>query len=312
MRKVLLAVALALSAQSAEIPLMNYVPADAGMIAGIHVDRSLGSPFGQFLLTQMKEDDVEFRRFVETTGFDPRRDLRELLIVSRDGGRDTSLILARGVFNGPQIMSAAQNTGAAITTYKGVQVAYGRSTPGWVAIVAGSLAVAGEESLVKAVLDNRDTAIGSTSALLRRAVILDGKHHAWIVASRLPGIPGLQQPRSPGTRRPSTPGLENLQGIEEFGAGADFGADIRITGEVLARSEKDAQALVDVVKFLSGFLQLSQDGNPQALQLQKLLNQLQMSAVGRNVNFSLSLPQSDFEALLSTKRKVNRAPRQSQ
>ena len=56
--------------------------------------------FGQFILNQMQTHDSEMQKLVELTGFDPRRDVRELLVAS-DGtpGGKTGLAAAKGNFD---------------------------------------------------------------------------------------------------------------------------------------------------------------------------------------------------------------------
>src|SRR5216684_1224276 len=58
--------------------LLNSAMPDAKILSGIQVDQSAALSFGQYVLSQMKLDAC-FPKFVTTTGFDPRRDLREIL-----------------------------------------------------------------------------------------------------------------------------------------------------------------------------------------------------------------------------------------
>src|ERR1051325_9305106 len=101
--------ALAVSAFAAEPTLISLVPAEATVIGGIHVDSTVSSPFGQFILSQVNQGDKDFQEMIAATGFDPRQDLREIVFASASQqAKGPGLILARGVFNGPQILSAVE------------------------------------------------------------------------------------------------------------------------------------------------------------------------------------------------------------
>src|SRR5688572_8865130 len=63
--------------------LLAYVASDATEIAGVYVDRTAGSPLGQFLQSRVAKD---LDRFGRATNFDPRRDLREVLFVPGKAG----------------------------------------------------------------------------------------------------------------------------------------------------------------------------------------------------------------------------------
>ncbi len=55
---------------------------DAKVIAGIQVDQTRNSLFGQYVLSHMQVDDAGFKTFIAQTGFDPRRDVSEIVIAS--------------------------------------------------------------------------------------------------------------------------------------------------------------------------------------------------------------------------------------
>ena len=62
--------------------LLNLVPSGSKALSGVQVDKSKDSPFGQYLLNRMQDGDSGFENFVQSTGFDPRRDVQELLFAA--------------------------------------------------------------------------------------------------------------------------------------------------------------------------------------------------------------------------------------
>src|SRR5271155_5451268 len=75
--------------------LLALVMPDAKMLVGIQVIQAQSSPLGQYLLSQVQLDR-NTNQVMTAAGFDPRRDLREILAASGDGLN--GLLLGRGTF----------------------------------------------------------------------------------------------------------------------------------------------------------------------------------------------------------------------
>jgi hypothetical protein len=93
-----------------------------------------------------------------------------------------------------------------------------------------------------------------------------------------------------------------IQAIEHMSGGFRFGANVELAGEAVTRSDKDATALADVVRFLASMAASNRD--PQA-PLAQMVDSLQLTAEGRSVRFSLTAPQQEIEKLM----KPHRNPR---
>src|ERR1700704_4733374 len=85
---------------AADPQLLNLVMPDAKVLAGVNVEQAKGTQFGQFILNQLQTQDSEMQKLTALTGFDLRRDVRELLVAS-DGTPQgkTGLALAKGNFD---------------------------------------------------------------------------------------------------------------------------------------------------------------------------------------------------------------------
>src|ERR1700685_2447881 len=70
--------------------LLNLVMPDATVVSGMNVAQSLTSPFGQYILSQMQFNDSELVQFISTTGFDPRKDLLEIVAATPSTGSSTT------------------------------------------------------------------------------------------------------------------------------------------------------------------------------------------------------------------------------
>ena len=76
--------AMATVASAADPQLLKLVMPDAKVVSGIDVDHVKTTPFGQFFLSQFLAD-TGFKDLVNATGFDPRRDVREIVGASVAG-----------------------------------------------------------------------------------------------------------------------------------------------------------------------------------------------------------------------------------
>jgi hypothetical protein len=88
-----------------------------------------------------------------------------------------------------------------------------------------------------------------------------------------------------------------LRSIEQSSGGIRFGDVIEISGEAITRSEKDATALADVIRFLSGLLQLNQK-DARITGPAKLLQSLDLRTEGNVMKLSLLVPEAELEKFI--------------
>src|SRR5579871_6891826 len=170
---------------AADPQLLNLVMPDARVLAGINVDQAKSTPFGQYILTQIQAEGAQhLQQMGALTGFDPSRDLHELLIASNavPGGK-SGLILARGAFDPTRIQTAAQSGGGTATTYKGVTVILDPKQINAVAFLDPTLAVAGDVASVRGAIDRQTAPAPLSAALLVQVNQWSGSEDAWAIAN---------------------------------------------------------------------------------------------------------------------------------
>jgi len=297
----LLAISAALSA-AADPQLLNLVMPDAQVVAGVNVEQAKGSPFGQYVLSQIQPNDQHLQELVALTGFDPRRDVRELLVASAGGNnpKSSGLALARGNFDVAKIGAAARTNGATVDTYSGATLIIDPKKNGAAAFPDSTTVVAGSLDLVKAALDRRtSTASPINPALSTKVQQWSTSQDAWVVTLISPASLG------PG-RAANLPGVANaetLQKIDQFSGGLKFGSNVALTAEAQAQTAQDAQGLAGVVQFLASLAQTHASENPDAAALLKALT---VTVEGQVVKIGLSLPNDQFENLLKHKPQPGR------
>ncbi len=284
-------------ASAADPDLFMLVMPDAKALAGIQVERAKASMFGQFLLSLAQPKDAAFDQFVTSTGFDPRRDLKEVLTASSDEtGSPKGLVLARGNFNSTRILSWAKDHGQSTETYKGVAILVGKHA-GAAALLDNSLAIVGDIASVRAAIDRRTSPTQLPSILASKAAALRASHDAWGV-SVLP--PNTWAQRIPDQKMGGMLQGDVIKSIEQTSGGVKFGTIIEISGEAISQTEKDANTLAEVVRFFANMLQMNA---PQpAAQFASLLKTLNVSTESRTVKISLSIPELDLENIIQTNR----------
>jgi hypothetical protein len=283
-----LACAAAMTIIAAEPTPLQLMPPDADSIGGVDVAQTLLSPFGHFVLEQMKKDDPKLREMIESTGFDPRTQLRSVVFAGAPDSQK-GVVVAQGVFNGPQILQAAKAKGATITQYGRYELAVpaGTKGEGALAVVNGALAVLGDTASVKAVLDRLTNGPGAQNPLVAKAATLAGQHHAWLVSNNTRSLPKVGPAAQFG----------NIEGVEQVSGGVKFGSIIQVSGEAVARSDKDAEALMNVVQFMKSWAQLN-SGKNGPMPLEPFIQSMQAQAQGRTVFVTAQIAQVDVEKLM--------------
>ena len=168
-----LALALSQAAVFAADPgLLRMLMPDAKVVAGIQVDSGKTSAFGQYVLSRMQLDDENFKKFIADTGFDPRKDVTEILMASNWSGEVNArwLVLARGVFNSARITSAVQANGGAVSLFQGVNLlssvpATNNQPASAIAFLNSSEAAMGDPDSVKAAIQRYQTSSSAPASL---------------------------------------------------------------------------------------------------------------------------------------------------
>jgi len=307
----ILTVPAALSA--ADPGLLRLVMPDAKVVAGLQVDRARDSVFGQFVLAHMQVDDAGFNKFISETGFDPRHDVKEIVIASNwesNTPQSRWLVMAKGVFDTQKIQHAAEGAGAAVTNFQGTNLySYaGRGTPdadNTIAFLDSSSAVLGDVASVQAAIKQQRSGAPASSDLLKKVRDLSVKNDFWFVTlvplSEFAGA--MPDPNISGAMKGNM-----LTAINQASGGIRFGDTVTISAEAVTRSDKDALALVDVVKFVVGMLQLNRQDNAVAGQVSGVLDTLDTKTAGNVMSLSLAIPEQRLEQMIDAIQRPGRPP----
>lgn len=294
--------ATAASCAAVDTSLISLVMPDAKVVSGIHVEHTKSTPFGRYVLAQMQSDDQGFQKFVDETGFDPRRDLNEILVAStgNQGSSPHTLVLGRGVFDASRVRAAAKQAGVTTIRYHGIDILQHKEDKddNGVALLNGSTAVFGDLASVEAAIDRQQSGEAPAAALVDKVRRVSMDNDVWFVTVGTPAelFNGkLRDPNLNGAMKGDV-----LQSVQEASGGLRFGAsDVSLNAQFVARTEKDANALADVVRFFAGMVQLNRPAGSDNGKASSLLDSLQLSAEANVMKLSLAMPEAQLEKLLA-------------
>jgi len=274
--------------------LLKLVMPDAQTLTGVQADAVRSSPFGQYVISQIQLDPG-LNQIMTATGFDPRRDLHEL--VAAHAGGQTGLVIGRGVFRPNLISNAALQGGAQSMSYNGFNVLTGTSAnqTGAVAFLDSTTALLGDIASVKGAIDRSKAGTVFSGPLAQKAMEVSAANDIWFAAAESPAA------YFSGTA--PNQGMGNLanafQSIQQTSGGVKFASTgVTVALALVARSPQDAQALVDVGKFLANMVQMNRDKNPGAANAATLADAATFAASGSVATITLSLPEQQIEQLL--------------
>lgn len=284
--------------------LLALVPPDAQLVSGVHISQSRVSPFGQFVMSQLQTNPEELQELVDQTGFDPRKDVSEVLMTFNGKPKEGSgLLLARGNFDPGKIKAAAAAKGATVESYLGTDLIVGggvapRKRFGAVAFLTPSLAVAGDRDSVKYAIAhaNMTQPQGLNPAMLAKINSISASADAWFV-SYVPGTTILPDALHSPSASSSGGNAQAaaLQSIVQSSGSVRFSDQIALSFQAETRSDKDATSLADVVRFFSSLIQMRRDNDPHLSTLASALDNMQLSTSGNTMSLAFSIPEKDFE-----------------
>ena len=281
--------------------LLSLVMPDAKIVAGVQLQQAQASGLGQFLLSQM-QNAVPFDNLAQATGFDPRRDLQE--IVAASGNGKTGFIVGRGVFQPQRISNMAAAAGASVSSYNGTDLLVGRGAPNGLAFLDASTVVLGDVASLKAAIDRRAGGAQLSAALKQKALDTSARNDAWIVS--VTPIADLLAAAGAGANMQQ---VNLLQTVQQLALGLKFGAStVKLTGEAMTRTNEDAQALADVLRFLASMAQANAKG-PDAARASALVDAAKFSAEGTVMRLTLELPETQVEEMFQPARQKRAAAR---
>jgi len=280
---------------AANSQLLGFVMPDVKVLADVNVTQAKGSPFGQYVLSQMTANDsAGLQQLTSLTGFNPTQDVNEVMLASDAAtGSHAGLAVAAGTFNVSSITAFATGHGSTTENYGGVTILEDPKQTHGIAFLSGSLVAAGDIADVKAAIDRSKNPSILPASLVTQVNQLSAANDAWGLTT----VPLSSLKQGSGALPPSAADLQNaLQTVQSISGGVKFGATVTLTIQAQADNAQDATSLAGVVQFLANMAELQAgQQNPQAA---TALQSLTATAQGNTVTIALSVPEDQFQQLV--------------
>lgn len=235
--------------------LEKMIPADAVSVVGGRMDVIKATNLYQKLVAAQKLPQMD--QFAQDTGFDPRRDVRELLFVTT--GSRGRVLLARGNFH----PNAEALQGVRKTRHGNYDI-WGQENGGF-CVLDPSLAAAGDVDAIKDALDEWTSGKHVTGPkLIAKASAVGEKAQIWGYS---PGLPTFLIDNIPKT----STGIDFsriFKGLDEVWFEADLSSGLLADVHGTTATDQDAINLRDAVRGLVGLGRLSvPEKTPELLRL---------------------------------------------
>ena len=290
---------------AADAQLLKLIPGEAQVIAGVDAGRVKGSPFGQYLLAQLSAHEPQLESLETLTGFNPRRDVSEIVLAASGPSRKKGVVLLRGAFDKGKILGMLSARGQAPAMYQGVEILANPQGGEAMALVDSTLLMLGDTGEVKAALDRRGQAGGLEAGLAAKIDQLSAAHDVWMVSkapvSEFAGV--VEDRHASGMLKGDL-----WKKIRQASGGIKFGSMVTMAAEAEAQTAQDAAALADVARFFVGMFQLQSPQNvPEPIA--KMFRNASVTSAGNTVKVNFEMPSVELETLVQglTRRQGRRA-----
>jgi hypothetical protein len=231
---------------------------------------------------------LEVIKSAPASGFDPLKDVDDLIVATTvEGDKSTALIVLHGRFDPTRWPGTSKS-------YNGVPVfADEKKANGAVALLDDSTAIMGDLDQVHAAIDRRSQPSQVNPALAEHVRMLAGRFDFWGVGD----LPKGYHP--PG-------GADDLSSIDHFEFGAALRQGLEITGEIHARTPKDAEKMAESMKMIEAMVkaQPSTSGTKIGLQSANATIKLSIAVSEEDLKKGIEAQRSGVSAALNSRLQV--------
>ncbi len=262
--------------------LERMVPPGTTGLVGARMESLKSTPLYRKLVASRSIPQLD--EFASSTGFDPRRDVRELLFATTPRG---DVMLARGTFR-PDAASLKSLS----RTRHGEYDIWSQGASGF-CILDSTLAAAGDVPAVIAALDEWKSGSHTTAQpLLARLSGVEARAQLWGVSTGFSSFLAEHAPRLGGGIDLS----KILQGLQDTSFEADLSMGLFAKVHGTTATEKDAVSLRDTVRGMVGFGRLKVPENQP--ELLKVWDGITVDQQGRSLTINVDIAQNLLDKLI--------------
>jgi hypothetical protein len=239
MPRLLLALLIAIvPALAADPDLSAFLPANPAMVMGGRLRALFDSDLFKGGAAQSLSLDPQWKQMAASLGFDPLRDLDEIMIATSGTGQNPpTLLAARGRFNGTR--------SSRTEPYHGIPL-LDAGSGSVIAVLDEATALLGDAAEVRAAIDRRETGTTLDGESLKRIAALRTRYDIW-------GYGG-----KPADFVPAGTVAGGLEGVDRFEFGITWSRGLELSAELHMANPKDAGELSGFLQAMEGMLKTQQ------------------------------------------------------
>ena len=255
---------------AAGLPLTDFLPPDTKTVFGFRVHDIAASPLAPILTAPALASGAVWLKMVWASGFDPLRDIDEVLIsTSGAGPNPAAIILVKGRFDIARLTEGVRR-------YHDVPLLGGeKDTDSVVALLDESTAITGDPALVRAAIDRRDGGARIDPAFRERIASLRERYDIWGLGELADGFTA------------PAPEAKALESIDRFQFGIQLATGLELGAEIHARSAADAGKLHTALEMVASLLQ-SQRTSESA-------RKFELQVEDSTIKVTLAMSQEEFQ-----------------
>ena len=302
--------------------LVALLPADATTLVGVDVERLKRTTLYRHIEDEsQKQGNNHFDEFTAATGFDPRRDVQDLLMASWTApgmpGADTQFVaVARGQFNVAAIGRELRAKKAKVESYRGFEVFSGPdepskharkkpaaapSDPGAFAFLNDKTVLAGTRPAVLGAIDRKISGGASlldNTALLGRAQTISGASQVWAISQNPGDVVARALPKDGSAESTNFARIFSSMQNSTFALDLMNGLDLKAAG--ICKTPEDAKTLGDAARGFIAFGRLA--ASQKEPEMMTLLDGIHVEERNTELNITVQVAPAALEKLLEKTR----------
>jgi hypothetical protein len=272
--------------------LLPLIPSDTISLGGIRVDAFQKTETWK-RLSASPQWTRQLDEFTKEVGFDPRKDLLEVLWAS-DGKE--SLFFIRNRFSQMNIEPMVRREGFQRLAYKGYPLLGDEEFAAL--FMNASTAVVGRTARLRKIIDDRDAGPGNVSKeLLAKAETIPANTHLWMVATPS-ALPKLESDRA-GTSNMLANLPRLLNGVQYLTVALDMASGVDAQAVAYCGDDQCAKQWQNTIKGLAGIARLTLP-EAQRAQMLPLLDSVEVQVNGTVATTKFKVDLAGLERLQTT------------
>src|SRR5690349_789528 len=156
---------------------------DARVVVGIDLAHIRSSALSSSFTNGVQSANPELQKLMEAAGFDPMRDLQEILFASPGIGKNPpALLVARGTFDIAKLRAFAESAGSKISDFGGVPILSDPEKDSGSFALLDNIILGGNRAQVEAAIGRRGRGLILNTEMATKVSALSRRYDAWLVS----------------------------------------------------------------------------------------------------------------------------------